>query len=84
MPYHPPPALLPAFPGLRATRRKTSVQGGGALRKRWKDMQGNIYEWDSKHGTIEKYDARGGHLGEFDPNSGRQVAQADLHRRVEP
>ncbi|WP_238485846.1 colicin E3/pyocin S6 family cytotoxin [Rahnella perminowiae] len=32
-----------------------SVKGGGALRSRWKDNSGNIYEWDSLHGTVVMY-----------------------------
>jgi hypothetical protein len=50
-------------------RPKTPVKGGGGLRKRWKDAEGNIYEWDSQHGRLEKYDKRGRHLGEFDPDT---------------
>lgn len=80
----PPPAHLRAFPDLRAVRRKTSIQGGGGLRKRWKDNAGFIYEWDSRHGTLEKYDLRGKHLGEFDPNTGLQTKPADPSRHVLP
>jgi len=60
------------------------VQGGGALRKRWKDDKGYIYEWDSKLGTIEIYSKRGEHLGEFDPETGQQVKPAHPARRIEP
>lgn len=84
MAYIPPPNHLPAFPDLRAVRRKTPVQGGGALRKRWKDQTGNIFEWDSRHGTLEKYDARGNHVGEFDSVSGEQIKPADPARSVQP
>lgn len=69
--------MIPAKP-------KTSVQGGGGLRKRWKDKKGNIYEWDSQHGTVEKYNKRGKHQGEFDPVTGDQTKAADKTRKVEP
>jgi len=72
--YHPAPDVLPAFPDARIVGRKTSVQGGGAKRKRWKTAKGLILEWDSMHGTVEKYDARGKHLGEFDPNTGEPTS----------
>jgi hypothetical protein len=54
------------------------------LRRRWKDLEGNVYEWDSMHGKVEKYDRRGRHLGEFDPVSGEQTKPADPGRLVEP
>jgi len=54
----PPPKELTAFPALKPVKPKTPVQGGGGLRKRWKDETGNIYEWDSQHGTVEKYNKR--------------------------
>jgi hypothetical protein len=82
--FHPPPKFPAAFPGLRKARSKTPVQGGGGLHKRWKDRNGNIYEWDSQHGTLEKYSRRGRHLGEFDPNSGQQTKPRDPSRTVEP
>ncbi|MFD9961823.1 colicin E3/pyocin S6 family cytotoxin, partial [Amycolatopsis sp. NPDC059020] len=41
--------------GATAAKRKTPVQGGGGLRKRWKDDKGNIYEWDYRHGEWEMY-----------------------------
>jgi hypothetical protein len=72
--YHPPPDFLPAFPDARVVGRKTSVQGGGAKRKRWKTAKGLILEWDSMHGAVEKYDARGKHIGEFDPNTGEPTS----------
>ncbi|MBU1218214.1 hypothetical protein KKF97_00250, partial [Myxococcota bacterium] len=49
-----PPKKMEAFPDLTIVKRKTPVQGGGGLRKRWKDKEGNIYEWDSQHGRLEK------------------------------
>lgn len=82
--YQPPPGELSGFPDVRLSRPKTSVQAGGGLRKRWKDQEGNIYEWDSQHGTLEKYNKRGKHLGEFDPNTGVQTKPADSERTVEP
>lgn len=82
--YHSAPKRLEAFPEARATKRKTSVSGGGGMRKRWKDAKGNIYEWDSEHGAVEKYDKRGNHLGEFDHLTGIQTKSAESKRRVEP
>lgn len=80
----PPPANLPAFPDARHAKPRTAVKGGGALRKRWKDSEGRIYEWDSRHGTVELFDPRGKHLGEFDPNTGRQLKPANPHYTVDP
>lgn len=75
--YHPAPATLPAFPDALRAKPKTSIQGGGGLRKRWKDKKGNIYEWDSQHGSVEMYDKRGRHLGEFNSNTGARTKPAD-------
>jgi hypothetical protein len=80
----PAPKSLPAFPGAQRARPKTSVQGGGGLRPRWKDRKGNIYEWDSQHGKVEAYDKQGKHKGEFDPDTGAQTKPADPTRSVEP
>jgi len=82
--YTPPPKIPEGFSDLTQVKPKTSVQGGGGLRKRWKDSKGNIYEWDSQHGAVEKYNKRGKHLGEFDPNTGQQTKPADKSRKVEP
>jgi hypothetical protein len=82
--YKPAPSNIPGIPGLRRARPKTSVQGGGGLRKRWTDSDGNIYEWDSQHGTLEKYDKRGRHQGEYDPETGGQTKPADSTRKVDP
>jgi hypothetical protein len=82
--YQSAPRDLPAYPDARAVRPKTSVQGGGGLRRRWVDSQGNIYEWDSQHGAVERYNSRGRHLGEFDPDTGAQTKPADPTRSVEP
>ncbi|PAU64874.1 colicin E3 [Pseudomonas sp. PIC25] len=82
--YHVPPKTFPAFPGLTKAKPKTSVQGGGKLRNRWKDQAGNIFEWDSQHGALEMYNKRGIHLGEFNPETGEQTKPADGARRVEP
>jgi RHS repeat-associated protein len=80
----PAPPFPPGIPGLHRAPPKTPVQGGGGLRRRWKDNDGNIYEWDSQHGTVEKYDRRGRHVGEFDPDTGEQIGPAVPGRRVEP
>jgi hypothetical protein len=82
--YHPPPKELAAFPNAKVAPRKTSVKGGGGLRKRWKTQTGEIFEWDSQHGTVEKYNKRGKHLGEFDAETGTQTKSADSTREVEP
>ena len=74
---------LKGFPGLTKDRRKTPNQGGGGLRKRWKDEKGNIYEWDSRHGALEKYDKQGWHLGQFDYITGKQTKPADKTRRIQ-
>ena len=80
--YQPPPQDIKGIPSLESVRRKTPVQGGGGLRKRWKDKDGNIYEWDSKHGTLEKYNRKGKHLGEFDPDTGKPTKPADPTRNI--
>ena len=82
--YHPKPDSLPAFPDAKWAKSKTSVQGGGGLRPRWKSRDGTIYEWDFQHGAVEKYNKRGKHLGEFDHKTGTQNKAADPTRKVEP
>lgn len=79
-----PPKTLPGFPGAQKVAPKTPVQGGGGMRARWQDGEGNIYEWDYQHGTVEKYNKRGKHLGEFDANTGAQTKPADKTRSVDP
>ncbi|MEE6040078.1 colicin E3/pyocin S6 family cytotoxin, partial [Avibacterium paragallinarum] len=75
---------ITGFKDLINAKMKTPVQGGGKRRERWKDREGNIYEWDSQHGTMEKYNKRGKHLGEFDFKTGKQIKSADPTRRIEP
>jgi len=82
--YHPAPKGLTAFPDAKVVPRKTPVQGGGHLRKRWKTRDGTIFEWDSQHGAVEKYNRRGKHLGEFNSETGEQTKPADKTREVEP
>jgi len=82
--YHPKPENLPAFPDAIWARPKTSVQGGGKKRPRWKDREGNIYEWDFQHGAIEKYNKRGKHLGEFNHITGEKTKSPNSARTVEP
>lgn len=82
--YHPAPTDLTAFPDAVKANRKTTVKGGGSLRKRWKTSIGIIFEWDSQHATVEMYDRRGRHLGEFNPETGEQTKPADKTRKVEP
>lgn len=81
--YHPPPKGLTAFPDAVKADAKTRVNGGGAIRRRWKDRKGRIYEWDSQHGAVEIYDKQGKHLGEFDPETGEQTKPAKPGRKVE-
>lgn len=78
-----PPFVPPAFPDLTRVPPKTS-RPGGKLRARWKDTEGNIYEWDYQHGRLEKYDRRGNHQGEYDPATGKQTKPRDPTRKVEP
>jgi hypothetical protein len=78
-----PPKTLAAFPDAQGVPRKRAVQGGGGLRKRWRDADGTIYEWDSRHGAVEKYNKNGRHLGEFDHTTGRQIKPADPTRTTE-
>jgi hypothetical protein len=78
-----PPGTLAAFPDAQEVPRKRAVQGGGGRRKRWKDVDGRIYEWDSRHGTVELYSKNGRHLGEFDHETGRQIKSADPTRTTE-
>ncbi|MGH8601261.1 MAG: colicin E3/pyocin S6 family cytotoxin [Gammaproteobacteria bacterium] len=82
--YQPAPAALPGFPDAVKAKKKTSVQGGGKLRPRWRDSDGNIYEWDFQHGAVEKYNKRGKHLGEFNHITGEQTKSPDNARKVEP
>src|SRR5690606_41362979 len=82
--FVPAPGSLSAFPGAKKAKSKTSVQGGGKKRARWKDDKGNIYEWDYQHGTVEKYNKRGKHMGEYDPDTGEQTKPAGPKRTAEP
>lgn len=78
--YQPKPESLPAFPDAVWARPKTAIQGGGKKRPRWKDKEGNIYEWDFQHGAIEKYNKRGKHLGEFRHITGEQTKLSDNNK----
>jgi len=82
--YIPAPKDIPGIPGAERVKEKTPVKNGGGLRKRWKDNDGNIYEWDSQHGELEKYDKHGKHLGSVDPNTGEQIKPPKKGRKVEP
>lgn len=85
MSYIPAPNVLIAFPDAQLVRAKTVSQRKPLkLRKRWKDSQGNIYEWDYQHGTVEKYDRSGKHLGEFHPETGLRLKEPNPSRKVEP
>ena len=74
--YHSPPIGLSAFPDAFPVKSKSSIQGGGGKRSRWKDKKGRIYEWDSQHGAVEIYNSQGEHLGEFNPETGEQTKRA--------
>jgi len=80
------PKHLPVFPDAISVKRKTPVQGGGMLRKRWRLGDGCICEWDSQHGEVEKYDRRGNHLGAYDPESGDAISGKGpiAKRKMEP
>lgn len=78
--YHRPPVTLPALPDTYPVKSKSSVQGGGGKRSRWKDKKGRIYEWDSKTGAIEFYNKQGKHLGEFNHETGEHIDPADPER----
>jgi HK97 family phage prohead protease len=67
--YYPKPKSageITGIPGLEDVKAK-------GIRKRFKDKEGNIYEWDRQHGTLEKYDKKGKHLGEYDPKTGQRT-----------
>ena len=70
--------------GIYKVKGKTSVQGGGKLRERWKDKKGRIYEWDYQHGELEKYNSLGNHMGVFDPKTGLQIKPAIKNRKITP
>ena len=79
-----PKGPLKGFPGSRETKRKTSKQGGGGLRKRWLLPNGKIAEWDYQHGDVEVYNKRGKHEGSYDPENGEQTKDSVPGREVEP
>ncbi|WP_277588592.1 colicin E3/pyocin S6 family cytotoxin [Pseudomonas chlororaphis] len=79
--YHKPPKELAAFPDAKPAKDKKPVQGGGGMRRRWKDRKGRIYEWDSQHGRVEIFNSQGTiHFGEFDPETGEQTKPAKAGR----
>ncbi len=80
--YHRAPDEIVGIPGLRMVPSRTPTRGGGALRRRWVDRRGNIYEWDSQHAALEKYNSRGEHLGEFDHLTGAQIKPAVRGRHI--
>jgi len=84
--YIPPPNSLPGFPDAIEVKRKTPMQGGGGLRKRWRLTNKCICEWDYQHGEVELYDKRGKHLGAFDPETGAGIPGKGpkSNRSVEP
>ena len=83
--YKPAPKDLPGIPDAKRVKEKTPKQGGfSGKRRRWKDSDGNIYEWDYQHGDVEKYNKRGKHQGSFDPNTGKQTKPPVKGREVEP
>lgn len=65
--------------------RRSKDEASWVRRARWRDEDGNIYEWDYQHGRLEKYGKRGRHKGEHDPNTGEQTKPADRSRPpIEP
>ena len=81
--YSPSPraSSLNGFPSTFLVKPKTAFAGG--KRRRWKDIDGMIYEWDYLHGQIEKYNSRSRNLGDFHWPSGRQIGGAHLARGLE-
>lgn len=75
---------LEGFVGTFSSKPKTPRQGGGGLRKRWKDYDGTIYEWDYQHGNVEVYDSQGWHKGVFSFPAGEKTGDAINTRRVDP
>ena len=82
LPYHRPPEVPKMPEGLRRVPEKSSVTGGGKLRRRWVDTKGRIYEWDFRHGRLEKYNRAGRHVGEFHPETGEQTGPAKPERHL--
>ncbi|MFF3224998.1 colicin E3/pyocin S6 family cytotoxin [Nocardia suismassiliense] len=75
--YVPPPkGGLPGFPNARPVKKV-----GPRYRQRWKDDEGNLYEWDYQHGAVEKYSKNDKHLGEYDANSGTQNKPPEAGRK---
>ena len=54
------------------------------MRRRWRDLNGDILEWDSLHGTVERYNSQGRHLGEYDAVSGSRISPANPNYTVAP
>ncbi|MBB3238117.1 colicin E3/pyocin S6 family cytotoxin [Phyllobacterium endophyticum] len=67
--YFPAPKSADQIKGIRGLEQAKDKAG----RRRFKDNDGNIYEWDRQHGTLEKYDKKGKHLGEYDPQTGQRT-----------
>ena len=84
--YHPAPKTheITGISGLTTAKKKTPIQGGGGLRKRWIDAKGKtIYEWDSYHGELEAYrSSDGSHIGAFDFITGDQIGPAKKNRSI--
>jgi hypothetical protein len=84
--YFPAPRTedITGFSGLIEQKGKTQRQGGGGLRKRWKDAKGRtIYEWDYEKGELEAYRSNDlSHLGSFDPFTGERRGKAKDKRRT--
>jgi len=80
----PPPKTLAGLPTAERVKAKTTIPGTNLLRRRWRTIDGTIYEWDYQHGTVERYSKRGMHQGEFDGETGEQTGPAVPNRRVDP
>ncbi|GAB3354126.1 hypothetical protein GCM10027566_14960 [Arachidicoccus ginsenosidivorans] len=61
--YNPAPSTLKAYPD--AGKGRFYKPSG---RKRWRMLDGSIFEWDYQHGRVEKYNKTGKyHLGVISP-----------------
>ncbi|MCZ6168034.1 colicin E3/pyocin S6 family cytotoxin [Campylobacter ureolyticus] len=68
------------LPELSKAKSKTPVSGGGALRPRWKDNKGDMYEWNSQHGEMEIYDKQENHKGSYNPKTKEKNQQLRAER----
>jgi len=59
---------------------KVSRSGTG----RWRDLDGNLYEYDGRHGgELEVFNKRGEHIGVADILTGEMIKPARRGRRID-